>query len=254
MRIKQLGNGGGLDPLATNSSFLIDVSNEIDETSYILFDCGHNIMRKLIELEEEGVIKIEDIKHVFISHLHDDHVGNLETLIYYQYFKNNVVMNVYSGEGIENKLRCKISELNFLYDNGKNVSIILAKYIVIDDTYCVIHPDISHIQMTSVKGYHGNSQSYGLILVDNETQFKIFISGDTRGYSDIEKKVNSIVNQYDKRCLLFHDFSEWDCPEKNVHMCDTNMNEEYSPEFINNLLFYHTNKKFNSDWIEVANN
>ena len=88
MKIKQLGNGGGLNPQMTNSSFLINLGTD-KEPEYLLFDCGFNIMQKLIELEKNNEIKIKDIRCVYISHLHDDHVGNLETLIHWQFFKNN---------------------------------------------------------------------------------------------------------------------------------------------------------------------
>ena len=91
MKIKQLGNGGGIASALeghVNSAFLIDLYE--DHSEYLLFDCGYNIMKRLEEEQRDNEhFEIAKIKHVIISHKHDDHCGNLETLIYWNYFKNN---------------------------------------------------------------------------------------------------------------------------------------------------------------------
>ena len=78
MIVQQLGNGGAFDYNKTNSSFLINLSNE-NYYSYLLFDCGNNVFAKLRKMEIEQNIKIiKYIDHVFISHFNDDHDGSRE--------------------------------------------------------------------------------------------------------------------------------------------------------------------------------
>ena len=47
MIVQQIGNGGAFDYNKTNSSFLINLSNE-KFPLYLLFDCGNNVFAKLV--------------------------------------------------------------------------------------------------------------------------------------------------------------------------------------------------------------
>ena len=93
MKIKQIGNGGAFNYKETNSSFLIE-----NNRKYLLFDCGHSVYQKLRELEEASEISLKDLKAVYISHFDDDHIGSLKTLIYYQYFINNIIMDIINAD------------------------------------------------------------------------------------------------------------------------------------------------------------
>ena len=72
MKIKQLGNGGGLYPQLTNSSFLIKNNKE-----YLLLDCGYNIMtyfkKKYSKKERDKIIS--NTNTIFISNMHKEHIG-----------------------------------------------------------------------------------------------------------------------------------------------------------------------------------
>ncbi len=80
MDIKFLGTGGAFDVELGNSSAIVQVGGE-----NILIDCGFSIFPKLIKTE-----LIKQLDKILITHLHDDHVGGLSSLILYYYFKLNL--------------------------------------------------------------------------------------------------------------------------------------------------------------------
>lgn len=249
MRIKQIGNGGGLNPLLTNSSFLIDLHE--DGSSYLLFDCGFNIMARLIELENEENenFSISNIDYVFLSHLHDDHVGNYETLIYWNFFKNNKKMiTLAASEEVHKYVGTKS---NYILETGKlkNVGIFESRSV---DNYDLI----KNITLVSTKCDHGSSVSNGLIILYMEkydvSPSMIFISGDTKALPDIENKVNYSVERHSiDDFVFFHDFSNWNAPTRNVHACEGDFTVEYSKEFQDSCIKYHTAEDFNEEWRTV---
>lgn len=245
IRIKQLGNGGGLNPLMTNSSFLIEYSIN----KYLLFDCGFNIMERLIKEEEnDDKFKISQITHVFISHVHDDHVGNLETLIFYNYFKNNVVTNILCGNDDVSK-----------YAASKYTKILSGCRLVHPEMFTItrlflnqpVPFKLDNTNLYITENYHGDKESNGLIIKDAIYGNCIFISGDTKANPDIEKRVCEQLDNY-KTNLLFHDFSYWNVPSKNVHACKNDFEAEYSDVFKSNIIKYHTgDDDFNKNWYKL---
>ena len=75
MKIQFIGTGGAFDVALGNSAALVDC-----EGTRFLIDCGHSVFPKLMERDV-----IDSIDAVLITHLHDDHVGSLSTLIFYHY-------------------------------------------------------------------------------------------------------------------------------------------------------------------------
>lgn len=73
MKIECLGVGGAFSPELGNTSYLVNES--------ILVDCGYLTFVELLRRE-----LIQQIDHIFITHLHNDHIGGLEALGYYNYF------------------------------------------------------------------------------------------------------------------------------------------------------------------------
>jgi len=242
MKILQLGNGGGLDIDQTNSSFLIDFNDE-----YLLFDCGFNIMQKLLELDKDNTsFKISKIKWIYISHDHADHIGNLETLIYYKYFilkdePVNILLSPFNDSEIKLYLP-KNDELKSgrLVNAGMYITNNLSQYhfLKIDDMF----------QISPFNSYHPGSNSSGIILKHSpkNNEFKtIMITGDTKALENIESL------SFRHECeLVFHDYSYWNNPSRNVHACDSDIESEYSEDFRNQLIRYHTGDdiNFKKDW------
>jgi len=266
MRFIQLGNGGGLDPTATNSSFLVQVK----EDEYLLFDCGFNVMQKLIELQEESLqnneyFHISKIKYVFISHIHDDHVGNVETLMYWNYFKNNVSITwLYANEEVKDYLKMKMEPK--LYNGGKvdNYSIVQSSIRSVSGDnkfpYRITRPEggmlnsSTTIKLVSLyETFHGGCESNGLVIIkefdngDSIEKTSFVISGDTKASVYLEEEILYKTSN-SSRTIIYHDFSDWNCPSKNVHACKSDIDSEYSEEFIESLIWYHNNGVFNRRW------
>jgi len=232
MRILQLGNGGGFDFDKTNSSFLIEQDEHL-----ILFDCGFNIMSRLKSYDS---INIEDIDVVYISHMDEDHIGNLKMFIYYRYFmfnkKTNIICHLAINDDINNYLKKVESELI----GCKVTNAYMYDIMNIGDDEIQIYPGIS-IQSTPCN--HGSTVTHGAIF--RAESKSVFISADT--------KASKYIEEISKDCdLIFHDYSHWDFVTRNVHACKTDFELEYSEEYRERAIKYHTgDENFKKDWYEL---
>lgn len=241
MKIKQLGNGGGFDFDQTNSSFLI---SDDDETSYLLFDCGYNIMEKFVN----DYIDISLIDNVFISHMDEDHVGNLKMLIYWRFFKYGKVTYVYCGRGVREQLEKYLSSLNSQLIGGlPSYGLMYNLSSRVEGDYIDINSSLS---LHLIEGFHGSVPSYGAFIINNNLKQSVFISGDTKANYSIESRVLVFEKRYSTIALKFHDFSFWDNVTRNVHACRTDYELEYSKEYRDSTILYHTGDKFNKEWIQ----
>ncbi len=73
-RIIILGSGTCVPSLSRSPcSFLLQTGGR-----HLLFDCGPGVMRRLLETG----VTIFDISHIFLSHFHPDHTGELASLLF----------------------------------------------------------------------------------------------------------------------------------------------------------------------------
>jgi len=243
MKYRQLGNGGGLNPLSTNSSFLIEIA--FDE--YLLFDCGFNIMEALIKEQEDETssFHISQIKHVFISHIHDDHVGNVETLMYWNYFKNNVKLRFYYGNSeVENFYESKLK--NCLLSGCEEIYTVIYVTREVQRKYAFNLGNRDLYALVST--YHGPTISTGLVIREDDKV--LIITGDTKASTQLMNEIHNQLHSSDEidKYKIFHDFSNWNAPSKNVHACQNEIDVEYTPEFISELTYYHTDEEFDDFW------
>ena len=229
MKIKQLGNGGGFDFNMTNSSFLINFGS-----NSMLFDCGYNIMQRLTS---DSSIDLEDINLVYISHMDEDHVGNLKMFIYWRYFKYNKITDIFCHssilEDIKSYLKDMESELigcSSVYSHMYNINTIRTDEIHLPYGFSI----------EATRCNHGDISTHGVII--RSLTKSIFISGDT--------KASKYIEDISKNCdLIFHDYSHWDYVTRNVHTCKTDFELEYSEEYRNKVIKYHTGDlDFKKDW------
>ena len=256
LEIMQVGNGGGFDFNKTNSSFLIKIvdSNDKDNFEFLLIDCGFNVMAALIDLDKnkDEDFKFELLQSVYITHMDDDHTGNLKQLIYYNHFMKNTFTKIYSGiekltthlDGVNDSLIGGVVQHDRKYsleifDNRKLIKFNKLNVTLILDL---------------VKGFHGGTESYGCIFRNADSNKCIFISGDTKANKKIEDDLCNILNGR-LSCLIYHDFSHWDVPSRNVHACKNDFMNEYTDEFKNEANLYHTgNEIFKLDWVKLEDN
>ena len=67
-----LGVGGGMTPDLGNNNVLVEGA---DPDAVLLLDCGYTTPLKLLELG-----RLDEIRHIVITHVHADHVGGLEVM------------------------------------------------------------------------------------------------------------------------------------------------------------------------------
>ena len=215
MKVTVIGTGSAFSPENTNTSFVV----ETKKGQTVLVDCGYNVFGTLKKDYPELLAKID---HVLITHLHDDHIGSLGTLVFYKYFvEGRRDFFIISTDAIIEDVRIqKIAK-------GK-----LLKGSVLEDAAFAYLNSISgergrSLDVRGINTNHMVEHSVGFVFLD-ERNF-IFISGDTKAHAGIELELNKIA--LNRNGIIFHDYSGWDCPSRNVHACANDMEAEYSKEF-----------------------
>ena len=239
MKVKQLGNGGGLDFSQTNSAFLV----ELEKDNYLLVDCGFNIMPKLIELDKNQgeEFKLENLNFVYITHTHEDHIGNLSSLVYHRYFLlGGLNTGIIAHDYVWAELKHLLSNCGTELKSGKVVKADMFRRLLPREMGSIKHID----------AYHAGVNCYG-IYIGNPNGRAIYISGDTKAYEPIETKLRELSDNKLNDTLMFHDFSNWNSPSRNVHACQSDIDSEYSVEFAKELCHYHDGGVFDDSWIEL---
>ena len=256
MMVQQLGNGGAFDYDKTNSSFLIDIGTS-EKRSLILFDCGYNVFAKLRELEKEDKDIIKDIEHIWISHLDDDHVGSLKSLIYYRYFIHGFTSAILKND-LEKSFMYFLSDINQTMSFGR----LEKTDIVFTCNKDILKNGIYSYKIEPVKTFH-HLECNGLTIKEmyyQDVESILYISGDTKVCKGTLEALNDIHSQtfqlginY-KKYKIFHDYSNWDSYENNVHTCKYDFDKYYlSDSKLKNLEItkYHNNEQFIEEWQEI---
>jgi len=180
MKIQFLGSGSAFVRASENYQSNMLINNEV------LFDCGTTINESL----NYNNIDVNDLKYIFTSHLHADHIGGLEYIGFSKYFSSFPLGQNKSKLLVPKALESDLKAyLDITMDNTPDTNIeALRGYfeclnideMAIEDTkYKIIETD------------HTNKKSYGLILNNS-----VLITGDTR----------SLLNDYyDDMEVIFHD-------------------------------------------------
>ena len=228
LKLKALGTGGAFNN--SNSSFILYKNkNDLKEITYdesdnLLFDCGNLIFNKLLKLNYK-------VNHVYISHIHDDHIGSLTSLIFFNYYALGRKTYIYTAKEIQKKLKIyfelmavdfsynikgSIKDIKYEFRNEKDLENHLKKISLNKNNYLV----------KFIKGDHGSVENYGLSIKNIESKNKLIISGDTKANINILNDIKDSLNKEEKVTIL-HDYSFWDNVECNIHMCETDYQEFY---------------------------
>ncbi|MDQ3190282.1 MAG: MBL fold metallo-hydrolase [Bacteroidota bacterium] len=152
MEIKFLGYGGAFDYQQGNSSAILKIGSKS-----ILIDCGHSVYPILRKLN-----KTEEIDYIFITHLHDDHVGSLSSFLIYKKIFSSPVKLVFPD------LKFKKTIIDFLSFSLQNPE----KYFDFIDIKDVGFADFIDTENFHVKGM----QTYSYLFKENHEN--LVYSGD----------------------------------------------------------------------------
>ena len=160
----------------------------------------------------KSLIKEHDIKdiHVYITHLHSDHIGSLSSLIYYCYYVLGMEIKIHYPD---------IDKFYFGY-NSPLIQLLTLQGNIIDTHYEFLlepHECIRSKKVTHVNEF--KSYSYTINLDDDK---KIYYSGDCKEIeSELIEINNGSYNQvYLESCLN----------ESAVHMCIDYLDEVISKD------------------------
>jgi len=236
MRLLQLGNGGAFDYDKTNSSFII----EMDKSNLkyrLLFDCGYNVFGKLRELGDE---LITSLSAIFISHMDDDHIGSLKSLIYYRYFILKKYTTILCGADVIDELAHYLKDVNQMMHNGKSAHV---------DMYTIKRPEqIVDFSIKTIDTNHGKP-CHGLKIVDHDSKQMLLISGDTKANMHFYRELKRIPKDY--KALVFHDYSEFNSESDQVHACYEDFNLIYA-DYLDLIIKYHNNDDYETEWVNMV--
>ncbi len=165
---KILGDGSAFNIGRGNNSAYFIKNNEM-----FLIDCGNDVFSKVLFyklFEKHKIIKL----HIFISHLHNDHIGSLASMIFFWYYHKNDKVNVY-------------------HLNTKRLIEYLDIVGVGREMYDMKHEYLSKgLSLSFVKTSHVFSmESFGIEILNGDKKY--YFSGDT---NNIVKKIKENYDEF----------------------------------------------------------
>ena len=165
MKLYTLGTShGATEPGRACSANLVEVNG-----AYYLFDCGGDVERKMKNME----MPFDNLRAVFISHMHEDHVGTLSSVAkrFYVYNKteNRVSIHMPEQNGIE--AFCKwLEAIHLNTSSGKVIYNLVQPGVVYAD---------ENITVTAIATKHlenGLFPSYAYVVASKDK--KLLYTGD----------------------------------------------------------------------------
>ena len=227
----QLGNGSALNPEMTNSSFLVKGSDK-----YILVDCGYNVFTELFKNKDI----LNNITHICITHMDDDHIGSLRALMYHLFFKQNVVPTIICDKSIEFQLKTYLLDHAGTVKDYAKVPTKLFELIALETNFDFFFRfENKNIAINTFANKHYQSGS-GFTIVDPFNHSAVSITGDTIACYDVLAEYNRCKDEVRfAKYKMYHDYSNWNEPDMNVHACSSNIVNMYPNKMIDDLCFYH---------------
>lgn len=231
--IEFLGCGGAFDPQLGNSACLIKTA-----FGTILIDCGFYTYPVLVEKN-----LIQDIKYVFITHTHEDHIGSLSTFLFHKTLVCHQEAKIESSEDVAQSLVKYLSEVCATPSNMLRINTNIG------DAYNDINMMVYKINTT---GYHQEGlPSGGFVFNFKKGGEDIFIiySGDinTPITSIIEKNYPELYERLlrdPESVFIFHEATARDYPPYFPHCEFEKLVEQTLPVFHNIFTYHHSGEEY----------
>lgn len=197
MQIITLGTShGSAEPGRSCTATLLRTSNKA-----YLFDCGGSVEVMLKNLD----IPVGDIRCVFITHMHEDHLGSLSAIAkrFFHYCKNNETVKIFMPE--EEGIVAFKSWLNAMHTRQSDdiVSYYVVKPGVIysDETITVSAIPNDHMQNGLLPSFSYKVEAEGQKII-----FTGDISGDFHDYPAViyEEEFDAVVSELTHFNVLEH--------------------------------------------------
>ena len=189
MKITILGTGVAIPQAERFQSWLI-----VEGDTPVLFDCGCGVLQRIYQ----SGYKHTDISHVFLSHLHLDHCGDLLALIKANWLCDVINIHVYGPTGTRQWLDDLLAVYSYMQDKVEIqvTQLTAGKVINVDGLEVVC---VQTIHMMPSLGYKVKAGGKSLLY-----------TGDTEPGIDVANAINGID-------LLIHECSFPDTFEVTNH-------------------------------------
>jgi ribonuclease BN (tRNA processing enzyme) len=195
MEIHFLGTGSAFCFHNYQSNLLIKKNNHL-----LLIDAGGDLR---FSLKDAGIC-IQDVDALYISHLHNDHIGGMEFIALFTYFNPNCrPMHLFIHENL----------IQNLWNNALKAGLasVQEKKLTLDDYFNVISIPSSnacfewqniHFNLIPAQHiYNGQTiiYTYGLMIHDKSSDYKVFLTGDTQFVPEM------LQEAYNQANIVIHD-------------------------------------------------
>lgn len=164
----------------------------VNDSAYLL-DCGGNVESKMIDMG----LTIEDIKGIFISHMHEDHAGSLSSILkhFTDYIKTEKDVKIYMPE--EKGTVAFKDWLEALHFPVPRMGRLVFRLIHEGEIYRDDNISVSAIPTQHIKGA---SFAFVIRISDKSILYTGDLSGDFHDYPNIafEEDFNAVI------CELVH--------------------------------------------------